>query len=70
MCEICGEREPQIQNSDDTNLGMTEGYAQDIIDLIQGYRAGDECWRDSTISDLVTEIKDKVSYLADHIAAI
>lgn len=56
--------------SEDTNLGMIEGYAQDIIDLIQGYRAGDECWVDSTITDLVSEVKDKVAYLADHIAAI
>jgi len=69
MCEICGDkREPQIQNSDDTNLGMIEGYAQNIIDLIQGYRTGSDYYDD--VHTLIGEVKDQVANLADHIAAI
>lgn len=71
ICEICGKREPQTQNSEDTNLGMIEGYAQNIIDLIQDYRAGDrKNWSDDAMDNLVSEIKDQVAYLADHLAAI
>ena len=68
MCEICGKREPQTQNTEDTNIGMIEGYAQDIIDLIEWWRESSEGAPD-TVDELITEIKDKVAYLADHIAA-
>ena len=68
MCEHCGEREPQHQNTQDTNIGMIEGYAQDIIDLIQGWRGGSEYYE--TVEDLQGEIKEKVAYLADHMAAL
>lgn len=68
ICEICGKREPQTQNSEDTNLGMIEGYAQNIIDLIQGYRSGSDYYED--VDTLLGEVKDQVAYLADHIAGI
>jgi hypothetical protein len=61
--------EPQTQNTEDTNIGMIEGYAQDIIDLIEWYRESSEGAPD-TVDDLVDEIKDKVAYLADHMAAL
>lgn len=68
MCEICGKREPQTQNTEDTNLGMIIGYAQDIIDIADDYRTGRTYY--ATIEDVFSDMKDKVSYLADHMAAL
>lgn len=66
MCELCN-LEPQTQNTDDTNIGMIEGYAQDIVDVCGDWRDGG--W-EGTKEDLLVEIKDKVAYLADHMAAL
>lgn len=67
MCEQCYNVEPQTQNTDDTNIGMIEGYAQDIVDLCGDWRTGDfEGGKDR----LLEEVKDKVAYLHDHMAAI
>lgn len=72
MCEICGEREPQTQNTQDTNVGMIEGYAQNIIDMCEAYREGIDylgggvpCKR-----DLYDGIREQIAYLADHLAAL
>ena len=69
MCDLCGKREPQLQNTDMVNLGMTEGYAQDMIDLINDFKDGSTQYDDG-VDGLVRELKDKLSYLADHLAAL
>ncbi len=70
MCELCGVREPQTQNTEDTNIGMIEGYAQDIVDICGAWRDGTRAEGLETVEELLEEVKYKVAYLADHMAAL
>jgi len=71
-CQYCGKREPQTQNTDDTNIGMIEGYAQNIIDMCEAYREGIDYLGEGVPGkrDMVDGVREQVAYLADHLAAL